>query len=360
MRVIVSAGGTGGHIYPALAIINKIKKENSKAEILYIGTTNRMEKDIIPSHNIKYIGLEMHGFERKNIFKNFNTIRCFFNAIKESKKIIKDYKPDVVIGVGGYITAPVIYAAKKLGIKTLIHEQNSVFGLSNKFLLRYSDIIATSFKSSVSNKYSKKIVYTGNPCSEDAISKSKMSKKSLGLSDDKKLVIIVMGSLGSYVINNKLKEILPSFHDEKYEVLFITGNDYYESFKSLKLPKNVHVKAYVEDMVRIMKSSDLVVSRAGATTLSEIIALSIPSILIPSPHVTDNHQFKNAMDLVNKNAAILILEDELNKDILIDSINEILFNTEKNNTIKKNLSKYAVLDSSTRIYKEIIKLIGDK
>ncbi len=358
MRVIITAGGTGGHIYPALAIYDKIMEMEPNSDILYIGTTNRMEKDIVPSRNIKYIGLEVYGLKRKITLNNIKSIICFIKAIIKSRKIIKEFKPDIVIGVGGYITAPVVYAAKKLKIKTAIHEQNSFFGLSNKILLKHSDLIFTSLPDTINyaTKYKDKIIYSGNPCSESAVTKTKLNKTNLNFSIDKKLVMIVMGSLGSMVVNDKMKNIIPEFANKDYEVLFVTGKDYYESFKDIKID-NVKIFPFVEDIVRLMKDTDLIVSRAGATTISEIIALSIPAILIPSPHVTDNHQHKNALDLVNKNAAILL--EEKNIEGLVYLIDETIKNNSKLKSLKENLKEFKIDNSSTTIYDNIKKLIGE-
>ncbi|MFA5408519.1 MAG: UDP-N-acetylglucosamine--N-acetylmuramyl-(pentapeptide) pyrophosphoryl-undecaprenol N-acetylglucosamine transferase, partial [Bacilli bacterium] len=268
MRVIVSAGGTGGHIYPALAIVNKIKEKEPKSEFLYIGTHNRMEKDIVPKYGIKYLPLTIIGIERKYFWRNIKTFRYFIRAIRDAKKIIKDFNPDIVIGVGGYVTGPVIYAAKKLGYKTLIHEQNSSFGLSNRFLIKYADTVAVSFESTINYTDDlKKIVFTGNPCSEEALKKIKMNKEELGLSTNKKLVLIVMGSLGSVIINDKMKLMLQLFNNKNYEVVFVTGKDYYDSFKNLKLASNIKIVPYIDDMTRLMKATDIMISRAGATTM---------------------------------------------------------------------------------------------
>jgi UDP-N-acetylglucosamine--N-acetylmuramyl-(pentapeptide) pyrophosphoryl-undecaprenol N-acetylglucosamine transferase len=358
MRVIISAGGTGGHIYPALAIINKIKAKEPKSEFLYIGTHNRMEKDIVPQHGINYKALTIIGFERKHILRNFKTLRYFLNAIKDAKKIISDFKPDIVIGVGGYVTGPVIYAAKKLGYKTIIHEQNSILGLSNRFLTKYTDVIATSFESTINYvDNAKKVVFTGNPCSEEALKKTKINKAELGLSENKKLVLIVMGSLGSNLINEKMKLMLQLFNHKNYEVLFVTGQNYYESFKDLSLAPNIKIVPYIDGLSSVMKISDLMISRAGATTMSEIIALNIPTILIPSPHVTNNHQLKNAMDLQDKEAAILLEEKDLNGDILVRLVDNLFRDNEKYNHLKKNLARLAIGDSATRIYNLICSLI---
>ena len=360
MRVIVTAGGTGGHIYPAIAIINKIKQKEANSEILYIGTHNRMEKDIIPSYDINYMALEVTGFKRSLAFSNIRTVINFFKSIKQAKKIIKDFNPDIVIGVGGYITAPVIYSAKRLGYKTFIHEQNSVPGLANKFLSRYALKIGVSLPGSVKYFPKNKVVLTGNPCSEEALSKKPMSKKDYGLSSNKKLVIIVLGSLGSSLLNSKLVTDLEVFAKKDYEVIYITGKDYYENvIKMIKIPANVKVVAYIENLARLIKVADLIISRAGATTISEITAIGIPSILIPSPHVTNNHQFKNALELAKRQATIIIEEKEVTGDLLVKKIDELFSDKIKYQKMKENTKKLGSKDSATKIY-NLLKDIIDK
>jgi len=360
MRVVISAGGTGGHIYPALAIINKIKEKEPNSEFLYIGTHDRMEKSIVPAHHIPFKQLEIYGFYRKKLFKNGKTIYYFIKAIKQSKKILKDFKPDIVIGVGGYVTAPVIYAAHKLKIKTLIHEQNSIPGASNLFLSKYVDKIAVSFPDSVSAFPKGKTIFTGNPCSEDAIKKSPMDKKEFGLEKGKNLVLIVMGSLGASKINQFLIETMNQFQNKNYEVLFVTGKKDYEEISKKEFPRNVKVVPYIENMTRIMKNTDLMVTRAGASTLSELIALHIPSILIPSPYVPNNHQYKNAIALTEKDAAILLEEKDLKNDILVKTIDSVLMDTKKQNKMKEQLRKLDIPDSATKIVSCIQELIDRK
>ena len=357
MRVVISAGGTGGHIYPALAIINKIKEKEPDSEFLYIGTHNRMEKDIIPKYNIPFETIEIYGINRKNLLKNFKTLKCFYTSIKKCKKLIKEFNPDVVIGVGGYVTGAVIYSANKLGYPTFIHEQNSIPGKANLFLSKYADKIGVSFKSTLKEFPEYKTIYTGNPCSEDAIKKELVPKKQYNLSDDKKLVLIVMGSLGSEEVTNKMLKAINMFENKSYEVVFVTGNSSYETFEKIKLPTNVKVVPYIENLSGFMKNVDIMVSRAGASTLSEIIALQVPSILVPSPYVTNNHQYKNAMDLVNKNAAHMIEEKNLNGNILVNEIDEILNNKEEYKKIKENLGQMTVTDSANRIYNVIKEMI---
>jgi len=357
MKVIISAGGTGGHIYPALAIINKIKEKEPNSEFLYIGTHNRMEKDIVPNNGIPFESIEMYGFNRKKLLKNFKTIKCLFSSYKKCKKLVKEFNPDVVIGVGGYVTVPVIVAAKKLGYKTVIHEQNSVPGASNEFLEKKVDKVLVSFKSSIQYFDEYKTEFTGNPCSEDAIKVLPLDKTELGLSKDKKLVLFVMGSLGSSKINEFLIKTMNLFNNKDYEILFVTGKNDYEEVIKNKFPSNVKVVPYIDKMTRILKNTDVIVSRAGASTLSEIIALNLPSILIPSPYVPNNHQFKNAMDLVNSDAAVLVEEKDLSGDILVRKIEEILKDSER---YKNNLKTLSIPNSAEKIYANIKELVDRK
>ena len=360
MKVVISAGGTGGHIYPAIAIINKIKEEEPNSEILYIGTHNRMEKDIVPKHGIPFKSIEMYGFNRKKILKNFKTLSCLLKGISECKKIIKEFKPDVVIGVGGYITVPVIYAANKLGVKTFIHEQNSVAGKANLSLAKKADLIGVSFESSINDFPKDKTIFTGNPCSESARSIKPCDKKEFGLDPKKKLVLIVMGSLGSSKMNEHIINAMKDLGNKSYEVVFVTGKDSYDDVIKNKFPDNVKIFPYIENMARLMKKTDVIVSRAGASTLSEIIALKLPSILVPSPYVPNNHQYKNAQDLVNNESTILLEEKDFNTHSLIESIDAIINNPEKEKQIKKNLEKLDTGNSATIIYENIKKLVDRK
>ena len=360
MRVVISAGGTGGHIYPALAIINKIKEMEPKSEFLYIGTHNRMERDIVPKHNIPFKSIEIYGFNRRNLLKNFKTIKCLIKAKKECKKIIKEFNPNIVIGVGRYVTVPVIMSAHQLGIKTFIHEQNSVAGKANLTLSKYTDLIGVSFKSSLNEFPKDKTIFTGNPCSEDALKKSAMDKKELKLSKDKKLVLFVMGSQGASTVNDFLISTMKLFNNKDYEILYVTGNKDYDKINKIKFPSNVKVVPYIDSMTRIMKNTDLIVTRAGASTLSEIIALDLPSILIPSPYVPNNHQYKNALDLVNVGASILIEEKDLEGDVIVRNIDNIINDNKKLNSMRKGLKSLKVDNSTEIIYKNIKKLIDRK
>lgn len=361
LKVIISAGGTGGHIYPALAIAKKITEKDKASEILYIGTSNRMEKDIVPKEGFKFIGINVEGLRRKLSFKNVKSMLLFINAISRCKRIIKKFNPDVVIGVGGYVSAPVIYAAHKLGVKCCIHEQNSSFGVTNKFASKFADKIFVSFKSlEEKSEDKKKVIYTGNPCSESAMKVTPAKKEDYGLSSNKKLVLIVMGSLGSKTVSDKMKNMLTLFNNKDYEVMFVTGKNYYDEYKKIKYTNNIKIVPYVDNMVSLLKVTDVLVSRAGASTLSEIASLNVPSILIPSPYVTENHQYKNAMDLVSKDAAMILEEKDLKGDVLLRMVEKVLDDKLFTNNMKKNLKAFEVRNSASKIYDEIVKLVVKK
>ena len=357
MRVIITAGGTGGHIYPALSIINKIKELDKSSEFIYIGTHNRMEKDIVPKYGYKFIPLEIYGLSKKNIGRNIKNISLILKAYNKCKKIIKEFNPDIVIGVGGYVTYPVILAAHNLKIKTLIHEQNSIPGKSNRLLERFVDAICVSFKENINYfKNKDKIYFTGNPCSENAINNKKISKTKYGVKNNRKCVLIVSGSLGSKTVNNKMKEYLDDAKNYDYDIIYITGNNYYDEFNKNNFSPNVHVYPYIENLSGLMKDVDVIISRAGASSISEILALKIPSIIIPSPYVANNHQYYNAKSLSDSGAAIMIEEKDLDKLVLSKSIKKCLDEDYKNDLIK-NMEGLSIKNSSTKIYDIINNLI---
>ena len=356
MRIIVTAGGTGGHIYPALAIIDKIKELEPESEFLFIGTKDRMESKLIPSLGINYVGIEMMGMS-KNVIKLAKMGYLVVKNTKYCKKIIKEFNPDVVIGIGGYVTYPVVRAAKALNVKIFIHEQNSIPGKTNVMVAKLADKIGISFEESIKHFDEKKCVFTGNPCSERALKLDKISKTKFGIKEDRKFVIMTQGSLGSTSVNEKVKDFLSDIDNEKYDVLYITGKNSYEEFSKNKFSKNVHIVDYVENLAGLMKDADAIVSRAGASTISEIIALGKLSILIPSPYVANNHQFFNALSITNKRAAFMIEERNLEKEILKKTLNDILFDKQTIINMTINLKKLQKNDSSTIIYNTIKDMI---
>ena len=357
MRVIISAGGTGGHIYPALAIVKKIKEKEYDSEILYIGTHNRMEKDIVPLNNIRYEAIEIYGLTKNNIKNDIKDLYLIPKAIRRCKKIMKEFKPDIVIGVGGYVTLPVILAAHSLGIKTFIHEQNSIPGKSNRWVAKKVDKIGVSFEDSL-KYFGNNAILTGNPTASNALANEKIDKTQFGLSKNKKSVLIVNGSLGSSVMNEKMIPFLKDIDDEDYEVLYITGKSYYDNFKSLNVSKNVFIEPFINNLSGLMKDVDLIISRAGASSIAEITALGLPAILIPSPYVANNHQYYNALSIKEANAGDMIEEKDISKDLLKEKINNILSDKKKYNEFKNNSLKLSKTDSADIIYEEIKKLVG--
>lgn len=354
MKYIITAGGTGGHIFPALSIINKIKEKDKKAKFLYIGTTDRMEKDIVPNLGIDYLGIKMNGLS-KNIKKllsfGINTI----SGYSKCNKMMKKFKPDVVIGVGGYVTLPVILAAHTNKVKVVLHEQNSIPGKANRFLSKYADLVCISMEDSRKYFNHNNVVLTGNPRGEDILNAKKVDKREYSLSVTKKLVLITMGSLGSSSINEKILSSLEKFN-KNYEVLLVTGKANFDLVSDVKLPKNVKLVPYIENMGEVLKFTDLIVTRAGATILAEITSLGIPSIIIPSPFVADNHQEINARTLESNEAAFVMLESEFDENVLIEKIDNILEDKDLYKKMSKGAKKLGITDSATRVYNEIERL----
>lgn len=357
MKIAITAGGTGGHIFPALAIINKIKSHDKNSKFLYFGTTDRMEKDIIPEKGIPYIGIQMKGLNRKNILKNITVLKIYLAAIKKAEVELKKFKPDIVIGVGGYITAPVLVAANHLGIKTIIHEQNSIPGVSNKLLSHFVNKICVSFKESEAYFPKKKTIYTGNPRSEEILSMEKGKREDFGFNHKSKFIILVMGSLGSLTMTKKMKELIPSFKDKDYQVLVVTGKNYYDDYKDVKTPNNVKIVPFYD--AKYMKDADLIITRSGASTIAEVTALLLPSIMIPSPYVTHNHQYKNAKALEDKKACKILEEKDFCKENLLSLIDDC-FKKEVYNEMRKNLKEFSCPNSAEAIYKEIMGLVRNE
>ena len=353
MKIIVTAGGTGGHIYPALSVIKKFESEHKDLEVLYIGTHDRMEKDIIPSMGYRYEELEIYGFT-KDIKKDLKNLMLVKKAYNKCLDIMKSFKPDYVLGFGGYVTYPVIKAAHKLGIKTFIHEQNSIPGKSNKMLAKYADIIGVTFENS--KKYFKdenKVIYTGHPRSDEAILCDKVSKTTLGFDKNKKLVVIVLGSLGSGSLDTIIRDYLHKAENSDYNILYITGKNHYRNYENIKLPSNIKIIPFFDNLIGLFKDTDVVISRAGSGVLNEIIALNIPSVIIPSPNVANNHQYYNAAYLSDKNACTMLNEDGLTSNELMIAVEQLLNDEKLKKDMISNLKKLTVSSSTEKIYKAI-------
>ncbi|QGQ95778.1 undecaprenyldiphospho-muramoylpentapeptide beta-N-acetylglucosaminyltransferase [Paenibacillus psychroresistens] len=335
MRIVLSGGGTGGHVYPALAIAEQCLKEHPKAEFLYIGTQSGLEKTIVAKSGlpIRFESIEITGFRRKLSMENLKTVMRFLAGVRRSKQLIKQFKPDVVIGTGGYVCGPVVYAAAKLNIPTMVHEQNVLPGLTNRFLSRYATCIAVSFKGSESKfPKAKRVVFTGNPrATTVAQADASKGRATLGLLPNAPLVIIVGGSRGAKAINNVMVDIVPLLPRlPNAHFVCITGEAQFEAtLKRIQTESNgqldhYHVVPYIHNMPEVLAAASLIVNRAGASFLAEITALGIPSILIPSPYVTNNHQEVNARWLEREKAAEVVLEKDLTADSLFDLIEKIV------------------------------------
>lgn len=363
MRVILSGGGTGGHIYPAISIANKIKEKHPNAEILFIGTEKGMESEIVPKagYSIKFITVSY--LKRKISIHNIKSAGMLIKGILGARKIIKDFRPDIVIGTGGFVCGPVVYMASKLGIKTIIHEQNVFPGITNRILDRYVDKIALSF--SDAEKYFKsknKLVVTGNPIREEFLNITEEEAKSKYKTETNlPLVLVVGGSGGAFKINNAVVDILKTYRPKNYKLLLVTGKRLYENtIKNINksdLSNNHEVVQYVNDMPYALKACDLIVCSAGAITIAEITAIGKPAILIPKAHTAENHQEYNANAMGNKGAAIVIREDELTGELLNKKIEEVLNSNDKLKAMKASSKKEGITDATDRIYKEIEKLV---
>ena len=358
MRVLVSGGGTGGHIYPALSLMNYLKEQDPSTEFLYVGTERGLESTIVPKAGYDFKTIKIQGIVRSLSLENFKTLWYFCTSYFKAKEIVKEFKPDIVIGTGGYVCAPVLYAAANMGIPTIIHEQNSLAGITNKFLARKVSKIAICFDAVRKDfkKYEDKVVMTGNPRGQELANAQKDESylASIGIQKEKPIVLIFGGSRGSLRMNESFIEALDEFEKKDYQVVMVTGQVHYDKINnhitSLKKPlQNVTVLPYINNMVQMFQNTDLVVCRSGATTLIELTALGLPSVLIPSPYVTENHQEANATSLVEKDAATMILEKDLNGQSLVAEIDRIMEDEPKRLQMASNSKALGITDASTRL-----------
>lgn len=318
LRVIVSGGGTGGHIFPAISIANEIKAKCPDAEILFVGAEGRMEMQRVPAAGYKIIGLPICGFDRKNMLKNVKVLYKIYQARRMAKKIIQDFRPTVAVGVGGYASGPTLQVCQQKGIPTLLQEQNSYAGVTNKILAKGATRICVAYEGMDRFFPAERIIYTGNPIRQ-SLAECPYSREacleSLNLDETKRTVLIIGGSLGARTLNESVLDNLDLIRSNT-DVQFVwqTGSYYYKSIverlNAAGKPENLHFVEFVSDMGRAYKAADLVVSRAGASSISELCLLGKPSILVPSPNVAEDHQTKNALALVNKDAALYVKDAE--------------------------------------------------
>ena len=349
MRIIIASGGTGGHIYPAITLAQALQKAGHK--ITFVGSTGRMEKDVIPAAGFDYIGLDMK-IPGGSLINKANSFVSIVKAYYKCREIVKDY--DLAIGFGNYISVPLVMAARNRGLKTVIHEQNSFAGKANKYLDQKVDLVIGSYEENKKTFKNPHTLILGNPQSSKAfnIKKDPEVLLNLGLDPDKKTVVIFMGSLGSQTVNKVVIEYLNSLKGD-YQVIYASSKQNYAKARAAVKKKDYICVKEAVDGVKVMANSSLLVSRAGATTLSEICAMGMPSILIPSPYVPNNHQFYNAMALIDKNAALLLEE----KDLSPASLKAIIEKSINDEELLKSLHENAIKLSNPKVLDEIVKEI---
>jgi UDP-N-acetylglucosamine--N-acetylmuramyl-(pentapeptide) pyrophosphoryl-undecaprenol N-acetylglucosamine transferase len=364
LKIVISGGGTGGHIYPAIAIAKKILEKNKDSKILFVGAKGRMEMEKIPEEGFSSIGLDVVGIQRslslKSIFKNLKFPFLLLKSLNNAKKILEDFKPDVVVGVGGYASGPTLRMAHSLNIPTLIQEQNSYAGLTNKWLSKKANKICVAYENMSHFFDESKLILTGNPVRKDIEnlnSKVDEAKKYFNVLKSEKVILVLGGSLGAKSINEGIIKSISILNDQPVKLIWQVGKRYFNKIND-QLTQinmiNIHPLPFIKRMDLAYAVSDIVISRAGALSISELTLAGIPSILVPSPNVSEDHQTKNAMSLVSKSAAILVKDDQTEK--LLSVAIELLKNIEKLTQISKNAKNLGKPNATNDIVSEIFKL----
>jgi len=360
-NIIISGGGTGGHIFPAISIANAIKELDPDCNILFVGAHGKIEMDKVPAAGYKIIGLPVAGLQRKLTTKNLSFISKLIRSLRISKNIIKEFKPDVVVGVGGYASGPILFMANRKKIPTVIQEQNSYAGLTNKLLAKKAKAICVAYEGMEKYFPKEKIILTGNPVRQDLLNKINNRDEALthfNLSN-KKTILIIGGSLGARTINQSVIKDLNKIGVSDCQILWQTGKNYFTNAKKAKDEsgfENVNVLDFIARMDLAYACADVIISRAGAGTITELCLVGKPVILVPSPNVAEDHQTQNALALVNKNAAIMIRDIDA-PDSLIDVALDLINNENKKSELAKNISELALKDSAKIIAQEVLKLI---
>ena len=353
MRYLISGGGTGGHIFPAVSIANALKELDPEAEILFVGALGRMEMERVPQAGYEIVGLPVRGFDRKKPWKNVSVLIDLSKSIRQVKKIIRDFKPNVGVGVGGYASGAAMWAAAKMGIPILLQEQNGFAGVTNKILKDKAAKICVAYEGMEKFFPADKIILTGNPVRQNLLDGRKSED------DGRKTLLIIGGSLGARTINEAVIAGLKELTNAGIKVVWQTGKVYYEKCKAAweaaGSPANIECLDFLSDMPDRYANADLVISRAGASSISEICLLGKPAILVPSPNVAEDHQTHNAMALVNKDAAVLVRDAEAAEKLIATAL-ELLNDPKQLKTLQTNVLKLAQKDSAKRIAEEVIAL----
>ncbi|MCR5152115.1 MAG: undecaprenyldiphospho-muramoylpentapeptide beta-N-acetylglucosaminyltransferase [Prevotella sp.] len=361
LRIIISGGGTGGHIFPAVSIANAIKEKRPEAKILFVGALGRMEMERVPAAGYEIVGLPIAGFDRKRLWKNFSVMMKIFRSMRLAKKVVRDFKPMAAVGVGGYASGPTLKVCAAKGVPCLIQEQNSYAGVTNKLLAKKVEKICVAYEGMEKFFPAEKIIMTGNPVRqsllETTISREE-AIKNLGLDPLKKTILIVGGSLGARTVNESVMQHLDIVEKSGVQFIWQTGkyyiNEVRQKLEGKELPM-LKVTDFISDMGTAYKAADLVISRAGAGSISEFCLIGKPVILVPSPNVAENHQWKNAMALVNKDAAIMVEDSDAPAQLLPKAVDTVQ-NEETLKKLSKNILTLGLKDSASVIADEVLKL----
>ena len=356
LKVIISGGGTGGHIFPAISIANAIREKLPDTEFLFVGALGRMEMQRVPDAGYNIKGLPVQGFDRKNMLKNIKVVWNLMRSRRQARKILRKFAPDIAIGVGGYASGPTLDQATKLGIPTLIQEQNSYAGVTNKLLAKKADRICVAYSGMERFFPAESIVFTGNPVRQNLLDRSvsrEEAVKAFGLDPAKRTILIVGGSLGAKTLNDSVLGSISLIRQQKnVQIIWQTGKYYSEKIEEqlseMKQPDNLYANAFISDMRMAYAAADLVISRAGASSISELCMLGKPCILVPSPNVAEDHQTKNALALVDKDAAIYVKDADARRKLIANAINTVE-DTERLSTLGKNILQLAKPNAASDI-----------
>jgi UDP-N-acetylglucosamine--N-acetylmuramyl-(pentapeptide) pyrophosphoryl-undecaprenol N-acetylglucosamine transferase len=360
-RIIISGGGTGGHIFPAISVANALRKKEPETEILFVGAEGRMEMEKVPASGYRITGLPVSGFYRSVTLKNFKVLFKLMKSLSLARKIIREFNPDVVVGVGGYASGPVLRQAARMGIPTLIQEQNSYAGVTNRLLAKNASVICVAYDGMEKYFPAEKIIKTGNPVRQKFDNLDKLRKEALEyfrIQNSTSVILVLGGSLGAGTINASLSRNLQKITDSGYQWLWQTGKNYFEEVVGIvshSLNPNIVVKSFIDRMDYAFAAADVIVSRAGAGTISELCLVGKPVILVPSPNVAEDHQKKNALALSGRKAAILINDNEA-VEILVDTTINLVRDIKKRTVLSENISKMADRDADIRIAEEVLKI----
>jgi UDP-N-acetylglucosamine--N-acetylmuramyl-(pentapeptide) pyrophosphoryl-undecaprenol N-acetylglucosamine transferase len=358
VNILLSGGGTGGHIYPAVAIANELKARHPEAKFLFVGALGRMEMEKIPQLGFEIEGLNISGLQRSLSLKNLAFPFKLLQSLVAAGKILKRFRPNVVIGTGGYASGPTLYVASLRNIPSLIQEQNSYPGITNRLLAKKAEKICVAYEGLDKYFPVEKIIKTGNPVRQDLLdidSKRSRAQEHFGLDPHRMTLVVIGGSLGAKVVNETLAKHLDELVDAGLQIIWQTGKLYYERFRSLGEHEAVHLYEFIQDMDLLYAAADLIISRAGAGTISELCIVGKPVIFIPSPNVAEDHQTKNALSITEKDAAVMIRESEL--EGFMPALVDLIGDEEKRTRLSKNIKKLALPDATLRIADEVEKIV---